>query len=91
MFYASECIAHAARDGARLAMDASVSNGTVSQRVIDSAAPFTVSSSNIAISSRTAGSQLTVTVTYHFTSFVPLLSSIMNVDISSTRIARVQD
>lgn len=92
--YATISIAHAARDGARIAMDPKVTDDAVKQRVVNSARPFTVNKSDVTISNRSAGSAVTVTVSYSFASIVPMVHELWGGDdlvLTRSRVARVQE
>jgi Flp pilus assembly protein TadG len=64
-------VTHAARDGARVAMDPTKSNADVVQRAKDAANPLSVTPT---VLSRTTGGRARVQVTYGFTTPVPLIS-----------------
>jgi Flp pilus assembly protein TadG len=66
-------VTHAARDGARLAMDPTKEEGDIVQRAKDAASPLTVAPN---VLSRTKGGRATVRVTYQFNTPVPLISQI---------------
>ncbi len=92
--YATISLSHAARDGARIAMDPKVTEDAVKQRVVDSARPFTITKSNVTVSNRTAGNSVTVTVSYTFDSIVPLVQELWGGDdlvLTRSRVARVQE
>jgi hypothetical protein len=94
LIYTVTCVSHAARDGARIAMNRSVSDAAVRQRVIDSAEPITIATDDIAISSRAPGQAFTVTVSYGFSSPIPLVNELWGggeFEISRTRTARGLD
>jgi len=81
--YANNTIANAAREGARLAIVSPTINNdaNVKQRVIAAAAGLNLGNSQISIapafSSRTINSPITVTVTYTYTPFTPVIGKIV--------------
>jgi Flp pilus assembly protein TadG len=72
-YYASVAVTNAARDGARVAMNPSATNAEIVTTVEDSAGSIEVSQVDVDRST-TEGETSTVTVTYDFTSNVPLIS-----------------
>lgn len=72
--YSSHAITQAARDGARLAIDPDTPSGEVVTVVKSAAAPLDVSDSDISVVSGT--SEVQVSVTYRFTTAVPLISEL---------------
>jgi Flp pilus assembly protein TadG len=74
-YYASTAVTHAARDGARVAMDPTKTNAQVVAAAEAAADPIDLS--NVGVSRTTAvGSMATITVTYEFNSFAPFVSAI---------------
>ncbi|MCC6790449.1 MAG: pilus assembly protein [Thermomicrobiales bacterium] len=90
--HATACISHAAREGARLAMDPANDEAAIRFRVVESGRPITIDSGDIGISDRTAGEPVTITVRYAFSSPIPLIHELWGGDsyeISRSRVARV--
>lgn len=74
-YYASISVTNAARDAARIAMDPSKSNADIIDAANDAADPLTLTDVNISRGT-VVGETSTVTVTYDFTTPVPLISNI---------------
>jgi Flp pilus assembly protein TadG len=73
-YYASISVTNAARDAARMAMDPSNSNADIISAAEAAADPLTLTDVSISRST-TVGETATVTVTFEFNSFVPLIEN----------------
>jgi Flp pilus assembly protein TadG len=74
-FYASTAVTNAARDGARVAMNPAKSNAEIVAAAEAAAGDVELSSVTMSRST-TIGEMSTVTATYEFNSFVPLISEL---------------
>jgi Flp pilus assembly protein TadG len=73
-YYASISVTNAARDAARVAMDPSNSDADIIAAAEAAADPLTLTDVSISRST-TVGDTATVTVTFEFNSFVPLIEN----------------
>ena len=76
-FYAYLTVIHAARDGARVAMDTGKTDAQIEAAAIAAAEPFTVNVSVEPAGPRVAGSRVSVSVTHAFQPVLPFVGDLI--------------